>query len=88
MARKATGRVIEHESTDGHTYRALRFTAYGRRRYVSLGAVSADDPERVASHDGRRRTRNVGAAGHSGIAAGARADADLSSVRRGVVASQ
>ena len=27
MARKATGKVIEHEGTDGRTYRALRFTA-------------------------------------------------------------
>ncbi len=50
MARKATGKVIEHESTDGRTYRALRFTAYGRRRYVSLGAVSAGDAERALRH--------------------------------------
>ncbi len=27
MARKATGKVIEHEGKDGHTYRALRFIA-------------------------------------------------------------
>lgn len=50
MARKATGRVIEHEGTDGQTYRALRFTAYGRRRYVSLGAVSAGEAERALRH--------------------------------------
>src|SRR5580704_12879851 len=50
MARKATGRVIEHEGTDGQTYRALRFTAYGRRRYVSLGAASAREAERALRH--------------------------------------
>ncbi len=50
MARKATGNVIEHEGTDGRTYRALRFTAYGRRRYVSLGAVSAGEAERALRH--------------------------------------
>lgn len=50
MARKATGKVIEHEGTDGLTYRALRFTAYGRRRYVSLGAVSAGEAERTLRH--------------------------------------
>lgn len=43
MPRRATGRVIEHQGRDGRTYRALRFTAYGKRRYVSLGAVTAGD---------------------------------------------
>jgi integrase len=50
MARKATGKVIQRKGTDGRTYRALRFTAYGRRRYVSLGAVSAGDAERALRH--------------------------------------
>jgi integrase len=50
MARKATGKVIEHEGADGRTYRALRFTAHGRRRYVSLGAVSAGEAERALRH--------------------------------------
>jgi integrase len=50
MARKATGKVIEHEGTDGRTYRALRFTAYGKRRYVSLGAISAAEAERALRH--------------------------------------
>lgn len=50
MARKATGRVIEHEGADGRTYRALRFTAYGRRRYMALGAVSAGEAERALRH--------------------------------------
>ncbi|HUN77414.1 MAG TPA: tyrosine-type recombinase/integrase [Solirubrobacteraceae bacterium] len=50
MARKATGKVIEHEGKDGRTYRALRFTAYGRRRYVSLGAVSAAEAGRTLRH--------------------------------------
>ena len=50
MARRATGKVIEHQGRDGRTYRALRFTAYGRRRYVSLGAVSAGAAERALRH--------------------------------------
>jgi integrase len=50
MARKATGKVIEHNGTDGRTYRALRFTAYGRRRYLSLGAVSAGEAECALRH--------------------------------------
>jgi integrase len=43
MARKATGAVIEHTGNDGRTYRSLRFSAYGKRRFVSLGPVSATD---------------------------------------------
>lgn len=50
MARRPTGKVIEHESADGRTYRALRFTAYGRRRYVSLGTLSAGEAERELRH--------------------------------------
>lgn len=47
MARKATGAGVEHVGQDGRTYRSLRFTAYGKRRYVSLGPVSAAE----ASHE-------------------------------------
>jgi len=50
MARKATGAVVEHTCKDGRTYRSLRFTAYGKRRYVSLGSVSAGDAERELRH--------------------------------------
>ena len=50
MARKVTGAVIGHAGRDGRTYRALRFTAYGKRRYVSLGPVSAGDAERELRH--------------------------------------
>jgi len=50
MARPATGKVIEHAGKDGRTYRALRFTAYGKRRFVSLGAVSAGEAERELRH--------------------------------------
>lgn len=35
MARKVTGAVVEHTGRDGRADRALRFTAYGKRRYVS-----------------------------------------------------
>jgi integrase len=45
MPRQATGKVIEHIGKDRHTYRALRFTAYGKRRYVTLGTVSHEDAE-------------------------------------------
>ncbi len=50
MARPTTGSVIEHQGRDGRTYRALRFVAYGKRRHVSLGPVSAEDAERELSH--------------------------------------
>ncbi len=50
MARPATGKVIDHQGSDGRTYRALRFTAYRRRRYVSLGAVTAGEAERELRH--------------------------------------
>jgi len=50
MARRATGKVIEHQGRDGRTYRSLRFTAYGKRRYVSLGAVAAGEAERELRH--------------------------------------
>jgi integrase len=46
MARQATGAVIPHKARDGRTYRSLRFSAYGRRRFVSLGAVTQADAER------------------------------------------
>ena len=50
MARPATGKIIDHQGSDGRTYRALRFTAYGKRRYVSLGAVTAGEAERELRH--------------------------------------
>ncbi len=50
MARPTTGAVIEHQGKDGRTYRALRFVAYGKRRHVSLGPVSADDAEQQLAH--------------------------------------
>lgn len=36
MARRATGKVIATTTTRGRGW-ALRFTAYGKRRYVTLG---------------------------------------------------
>ena len=50
MPRPATGKVIEHVGKDGLTYRALRFSAYGKRRYVSLGAIAADVADRELRH--------------------------------------
>lgn len=50
MARRATGKIIEHHGRDGRVYRALRFTAYGQRRYVSLGSISSSDAERALRH--------------------------------------
>ena len=40
MARKATGQVVEVNGAGGRAL-ALRFRAYGKRRYVTLGAVRA-----------------------------------------------
>src|SRR6266508_4552938 len=39
MARPPTGQVIEKRRKDGTTF-ALRFRAYGERRYVTLGTVA------------------------------------------------
>ena len=50
MARPLKGKIVEHEGVDGLTYRALRFTAYGKRRYVSLGAVGRDEAETELRH--------------------------------------
>jgi len=50
MARKPTGAVVEHEGRDGRSYRALRFTAYGKRRYLSLGPVTSEEAERELRH--------------------------------------
>lgn len=50
MPRRPTGQVVEHHGRGGRTFRALRFTAYGKRRYVSLGAVSAEEAERALRH--------------------------------------
>ena len=38
MARKATGQVIERERKRGRTY-ALRFRAYGKRQFLTLGTA-------------------------------------------------
>lgn len=45
MARRATGQIVEHAGKDGHTYRSLRFRAYGQRQSLSLGAVSRQQAE-------------------------------------------
>jgi integrase len=50
MARQPTGNVIEHRGNDGRTYRALRFTAYGKRRYVTLGTVTAKAADAELRH--------------------------------------
>jgi integrase len=50
MPRPTTGRVLEHVGVDGRTYRSLRFVAYGKRRYVSLGPVSAEAAEQALRH--------------------------------------
>lgn len=36
MARRSTGQVVELERQDGRTF-ALRFRAYAKRRYLTLG---------------------------------------------------
>jgi integrase len=39
MARAATGYVRGYDSRDGRSY-ALRFRAYGRREYLTLGSTA------------------------------------------------
>ncbi len=46
ISRRATGTIIEKAGRGGETVRALRFTAYGKRRYLTLGSVTAAEAER------------------------------------------
>jgi integrase len=50
MARPTRGSVTEHVGKDGRTYRYLRFVAYGKRRNVRLGPVSAETAEAALRH--------------------------------------
>jgi integrase len=45
ITRRVTGTVIEKQDRGGRTIRALRFTAYGKRRYTTLGPVTAAEAE-------------------------------------------
>ena len=49
MARPPTGQVLERKTSRGRTY-ALRFRAYGKRHYVTLG-TSADGWTRRRADD-------------------------------------
>lgn len=46
MSRQATGSIVERVGKDGLIYRSLRFSAYGKRRFVALGAVDRAEAER------------------------------------------
>lgn len=50
MARKATGQVVERKRGGGRAF-ALRFQAYGRRRYLSLGTVEEGWTRRKAEDE-------------------------------------
>jgi integrase len=50
MPRPTVGSITEHHGKDGRTYRSLRFTAYGKRRRVPLGRVSAAEAESALRH--------------------------------------
>lgn len=50
MARKATGSIVEHVTQDGRVTRALRFSAYGKRRFVKLGAVTPQEAAKKLEH--------------------------------------
>jgi integrase len=49
MARPATGQVVERKGAEGTTY-ALRFRAYGKRRYVTTKATSRAEAEKALAH--------------------------------------
>src|SRR5229473_3231675 len=49
MARKATGQIVEREGKNGRTY-ALRFHAYGKRRFITTAASSRVEAEIELSH--------------------------------------
>ncbi|UJA21495.1 site-specific integrase [Thermoleophilia bacterium SCSIO 60948] len=50
MSRPATGQVVVRERRRGKVY-ALRFRAYGKRRYVTLGATPAGWTQRLAEEE-------------------------------------
>jgi integrase len=50
MARKATGQVVERRRLGGRTF-ALRFQAYGKRRYLSLGTAEQGWTRRKAEDE-------------------------------------
>jgi integrase len=50
MARAATGKIIEKRGKDGRVYRGLRFTAYAKRRYVTLGTATIAEAETELRH--------------------------------------
>ena len=50
MPRPTTGSVTEHRGKDGRVYRYLRFVAYGKRRNVRLGPVTAEQAETALRH--------------------------------------
>lgn len=50
MARKATGQVVERKRKGGRAF-ALRFQAYGKRRYVSLGTAAEGWTRRKAEDE-------------------------------------
>ncbi len=50
MPRPPTGSVAERTADNGRVSRALRFNAYGKRRFVNLGAVSVEEAHRELRH--------------------------------------
>ncbi|MEX0972283.1 MAG: phage integrase SAM-like domain-containing protein [Solirubrobacterales bacterium] len=50
MARKATGQVVERRRRGGRNF-ALRFQAYGKRRYLSLGTAAQGWTQRKAEDE-------------------------------------
>jgi integrase len=49
MARKATGQIVERDGKNGRTY-ALRFRAYGTRRFITTTATSRAEAELELAH--------------------------------------
>ena len=50
MARRSTGQVVERKRKGGRTF-SLRFRAYGKRRYVTLGAAAEGWTRRKAEEE-------------------------------------
>ena len=68
MALKPTGGVVEHIGRYGRTYRALRFTACGKRRFESLGPVREGDAQRALRYVLDDVERGIWRqAGHGGV---------------------
>ena len=88
MARSATGTIREKRGKDGKIYRSLRFSAEVSGSSLLSGGEPPGRRARAPSRSGRRRARDLAAAGATRAIVADADDADFPRVRGGVVDQQ